>query len=495
MARKDTLNALKKRKVGAKVAAILVDAGFTVSSLKNAKVEDLEKHISKEDAAAVLKKLGVSTAAKPPKTAAKKPAAKKKPSKKEAKKEHILKPKIPDKFEPPGELGKKILDMLEKKGAYLPRSVVKELSDRLDGVKVTKTKLADIIDRVTDVFEKHAVDPNESVGIVSAQSIGEPGTQMTMRTFHYAGVAEINVTLGLPRFIEIVDARRVPSTPMMEVRLAKKNSGALEKVRQVASYIEKTTVADVADVTTDIINMRVVVSPDKAKAAAKGISLKDLETALKKLRLGRGSSKGSSITVEKGSIIIRTVEPSFKRLQGVMEQVRIQKVKGVEGIKRAIIRREGPEFVIYTEGSNLSAVLELDMVDPTRTTCNSIQEIYEVLGVEAARNAIIKEASSTLQEQGLSVDIRHVMLVADMMTNDGDVKAIGRHGISGRKSSVLARAAFEITSHQLLRAAIMGEVDALDGVAENVIVGQPVTLGTGAVNLVYRAKSPKKGGK
>jgi hypothetical protein len=81
------------------------------------------------------------------------------------------------------------------------------------------------------------------------------------------------------------------------------------------------------------------------------------------------------------------------------------------------------------------------------------------------------------------------MLVSDMMTNDGDVKAIGRHGISGRKSSVLARAAFEITAHHLLRAAITGEVDYLDGVAENVIVGQPVTLGTGAVNLIYQPPS------
>ena len=132
----------------------------------------------------------------------------------------------------------------------------------------------------------------------------------------------------------------------------------------------------------------------------------------------------------------------------------------------------------------------MDAVDPSRTTTNSVQEIYEVLGIEAARNSVIKEAFETLKEQGLQVDVRHIMMVADIMTNDGDVKAIGRHGISGRKSSVLARAAFEITAHHLLRAAIIGEVDYLDGVAENVIVGQPVTLGTGAVNLVYQ---PKKG--
>jgi DNA-directed RNA polymerase subunit A" len=136
-------------------------------------------------------------------------------------------------------------------------------------------------------------------------------------------------------------------------------------------------------------------------------------------------------------------------------------------------------------------VLELDHVDITRTSTNNIMEIYNVLGAEAARNAIINEARDTLKEQGLSVDIRHVMLVADIMTNDGDVKAIGRHGISGRKSSVLARAAFEITSNHLLRAGMTGEVDTLDGVAENIIVGQPVTLGTGAVNLIYQPKSKK----
>ena len=128
-------------------------------------------------------------------------------------------------------------------------------------------------------------------------------------------------------------------------------------------------------------------------------------------------------------------------------------------------------------------VLQMEHIDGARTSTNSIMEIFHVLGIEAARNAVIKEATDTLKEQGLSVDIRHIMLVADIMTNDGDVKAIGRHGISGRKSSVLARAAFEITSTHLLRAGMIGEVDNLDGVAENIIVGQPVTLGTGAVNL------------
>jgi DNA-directed RNA polymerase beta' subunit len=127
--------------------------------------------------------------------------------------------------------------------------------------------------------------------------------------------------------------------------------------------------------------------------------------------------------------------------------------------------------------------MKIDGVDTTRTTTNNFREIYEVLGVEAARTAIMNEAYKTLSEQGLTVDIRHLMLVSDVMTVDGNIRAIGRHGISGEKSSVLARAAFEITVNHLLEAGMIGEIDPLEGVAENIIVGQPVSLGTGAVTL------------
>jgi DNA-directed RNA polymerase subunit A" len=237
-----------------------------------------------------------------------------------------------------------------------------------------------------------------------------------------------------------------------------------------------------------MVNMRVMVYPDAQKMKARGVKSDELREKLKKFTYVESIKRtvgGETETTD--AYLIESGEPSFKKLQRLVEGVRVTKVKGIDNIRRAILRKQQPEgFVIYTEGSNLAKVLDHEDVDPTRTSTNSVEEIYETLGIEAARNAIIKEAHDTLEEQGLTVDIRHIMLVADMMTNDGDVKAIGRHGISGRKSSVLARAAFEITAHHLLRAAITGEVDALDGVAENVIVGQPVTLGTGAVNLVYK---------
>jgi DNA-directed RNA polymerase subunit A" len=179
-------------------------------------------------------------------------------------------------------------------------------------------------------------------------------------------------------------------------------------------------------------------------------------------------------------------EPSYRELLQLVEKIKKVSLKGVEGIRRVVIRKEGDEYVLYTEGSSLRKVMQFDGVDPTRTKTNNINEIGEVLGIEAARNAIINEATDTLREQGLAVDVRHIMLVADIMTVDGEVKQIGRHGVSGEKASVLARAAFEVTVNHILDAAVRGDVDDLQGVTENVIVGQPIQLGTGGVQLVAR---------
>jgi DNA-directed RNA polymerase subunit A" len=479
VARKDTVEALKKRKIGSKAAETLAEAGFTLSSIKKASVEKLSKYVSEDDAIRVLKKLGVE--AKKP---AKKAKAKKKPKAKKI--EPMPDIKIPTKVPPQTKLEKELTKLAEEMGGNLPRSVISQLAYRIEKTRISKKVKKEILGRMLEMYDRHLIDPNESAGIVSAQSIGEPGTQMTMRTFHYAGVAEINVTLGLPRLIEIVDARRSPSTPMMEIHLKPSVMADLEIARRVASDIEATNLEDVSGIETDMVNMQVIIRPDPDKISSDNLTVKQLEKAVKKMRgttiveYERDDETGEEI------LVVKTGESSFKKLQRLRENLAALRIKGIKDITRAIIRKQDSEYVIYTEGSNFKEVLDMEKIDPTRTTTNHIQEIYEVLGVEAARNSIIREASSTLGEQGLTVDLRHIMLVSDIMTNDGDVKAIGRHGISGRKSSVLARAAFEITSTHLMRAAIIGEEDYLDGVAENVIVGQPVTLGTGAVTLVYR---------
>ena len=196
--------------------------------------------------------------------------------------------------------------------------------------------------------------------------------------------------------------------------------------------------------------------------------------------------KGTKISIDGENIVVALIEPSFMGLQKSINQLRAFKVKGIDGINRVIVRMENDGFVLYTEGSNFKEVMKLDGVDKTRTVTNDIGETYEVLGVESARNAIVNEAYDTLREQGLEVDLRHIMLVADLMTFDGSIRAIGRHGISGEKPSVLARAAFELTVDHLLEAGIKGEIDYLKGVSENIVVGQPVNLGTGGIKLRYK---------
>ncbi len=388
-------------------------------------------------------------------------------------------------------------------GVDLPPSVVAALSERLRSIRLTPAERTRVIEEVVTRYRRAEVDVHESVGIVAAQSIGEPGTQMTLRTFHYAGVAEMNVTLGLPRLIELVDARRVPSTPMMTVYVEGRLRHDREAVEKIALRIEVTTVPDVASVGTVVEELKVLVTPQPALLTGRGLERADLERALQEnldfrlFELKNGSGSGESRPFEihlkesapgaaKSKKEEAVEEMPFKKLLLASEAAKAVRIQGVPGIQRALIKKEKDEYVIYTEGSNLEGVLEIPGVDAARTTTNSVLEIYRVFGVEAARAALIQEANRTLAEQGLGVDIRHLMLVADVMTNEGDVRAIGRHGVSGQKSSVLARAAFEITAAHLLRAAITGEVDDLKGVAENIIVGQPITLGTGAVNLVYR---------
>ena len=399
---------------------------------------------------------------------------------------------LPPKEEDEPKECKKIRSEISKilKDRFLPRNIVDNIVERAARDKKLESKLKIIIDRVLVDYSKNLIDPTEACGMVGAQSIGEPGTQMTMRTFHYAGVAEINVTLGLPRLIEIVDARSIPSTPMMNIYLRDEYKVNPDLAKEIANKIEITTLTDIADIEMDLINLIIYIKPNKKTMNKKGLTLEEILERVKTVRK-------TDAHIEKNAIKITLDDPGYKNLQSVNETLKKLKIKGIDGIKRVIIRKEPDEgYVIYSEGSNLKEVLEIEGVDPYKTSTNDIHAVARELGIEAARNMIIQEAHNTLSEQGLNVDLRHIMIVADVMTADGTVKAIGRHGVSGEKSSVLSRAAFEITVNHLLLASQRGESDKLDGVAENIIVGQPVNLGTGAVELAMgHSKSKKKKGK
>ena len=379
----------------------------------------------------------------------------------------------------------------------LPPAVISELERELIKIakerSITHEKLAQIFEEVKRVYQKGWVEPGEPVGIVAAQSIGEPGTQMTLRTFHYAGVAELNVTLGLPRLIEILDVRRTPTTPLMTIYLRKEFARDKEKAVEIAQRIEMTKIEDVvSQYEIDLINRQLVLSLNRLRLRQKGVKAEEVARKIQE-------ELHVETILDDSKVKVRPKEAGMSALRELSAKIRSIPLRGVEGIARVVVKKEGDEYVIYTEGSNLAKILEMDEVDKRRTTTNDIVEIERVLGIEAARRAIIEEAMKTLQEQGLEVDVRHIMLVADMMTCTGRLRQIGRHGISGEKPSFLARAAFETTVQHLLEASLRGEKDRLKGVIESVIAGQTVPLGTGTVELMMgggrgrEGRNPKSG--
>lgn len=317
------------------------------------------------------------------------------------------------------------------------------------------------------IYEKSLVVPGEAVGTIAAQSIGEPGTQMTLRTFHYAGVAELSVPLGLPRLIEIIDAKRTPKDAIMTIYISREHNKDKEFVNELAQRLQEKFLRDVCIVKIDVNKKELMVETKDP----------DAKDTIQKLT-GKEA---------KGDVFVIT-KISLSDLKKLMNKLNKKRLSGAKGIKRTFVRESGGEYVIYTEGSNLKALLNTEGVDTIRTTTNDIYQIYETLGIEAAKNAIIIEAMKVLKEQNLDVDIRHIMLVADQMTVFGELQAVGRQGISGSKESVLARAAFEETEKHILNAALYGEVDILEGVAENIIIGQPIPVGTGTIELTVNWK-------
>ena len=437
------------------------------------------------------KKATTKKSTKKSKTAAKKPATKKAVKKKPAAKKQAAKKKAePKKSKKAAPKAKTTTDTIEKymekrfakmrEERRLPPKVMLELESKIKEHDITKKEFDEICDNVIASYEMSLVEPGEAVGTVAAQSIGEPGTQMTLRTFHYAGVAELSVTQGLPRLIEIVDARNNPSTPTMKIHLNKDISGDRNEARKIARNIEMVIVESVAsNVSIDLLRQAIDIRLDSELMEDKGLTVTDVAEAIQ----AKIKTKGE-VEAGDGAIFVYPANDTLADLQRLSEKIRDVRVKGINDVTHVVIRKEPDGYVLYTEGSNLQDALEIEGINPHRVYTNNLKEINQVLGIEATRNAIIQEAMSVLNEQGMDVDVRHIILVADMMTADGAIRQIGRHGISGSKNSALARAAFEVTIKHLLGAGIAGTKDPLRGITENVILGQLIPLGTGAIDLL-----------
>ncbi|KAL7746501.1 DNA-directed RNA polymerase III subunit C1 (rpo31) [Sorochytrium milnesiophthora] len=311
-------------------------------------------------------------------------------------------------------------------------------------------------------------------------------------TFHFAGVASMNVTLGVPRIKEIINASKAISTPIITSKLVVDHNEAVARI--VKGRVETTRLGDVAEYIEEvykpgqcILNIRIDFEAiEKLQLEVSLPSIAQSIMAAPKLRF-----EGDVITVEpdivRMNIVNKKEQQMYYQLQMIKRALPAVVIKGIPEIKRAVISDAGAgKFHLLAEGYGLRQVMATDGVVGADTKSNHVMEVEKVLGIEAARNVIIGEIQYTMGTHGMTIDPRHVMLLGDVMTYKGEVLGITRFGVSKMKDSVLMLASFEKTTDHLFDAAVYAKRDAVEGVSECIIMGIPMPIGTGMFKLIQR---------
>ena len=363
----------------------------------------------------------------------------------------------------------------------LPKKLVDELVAVSEIYKLSAEDAGKLAEIVKAKYDAAIVEPGEAVGIIAAQSLGEPGTQLTLRTKHFAGAAEVSVGSGIQRMEEIVDGRSKAKYPTMTIYLNDDMKKDKDKAEKFAKGLIDVRVKNVVTIKEDFEEQKFSVEVDKAKI--KNLNLK-IEDVVEVLKVGLKDLKARQMDNVVHFQIEKKTE--FFKVRKDMIKILKEKVHGVKGIEKTLIVKEEDEYAIKTSGSNLKAVMKLEGINTNKVFTNDIIETSKVLGIEAARSLAVSELKKVLDDNGIAVDVRHIMLLGDLMTFTGTIKGIVRTGITKTKASPFARAAFEETTKHLLDAAFKGEEEQLTGVVENLIVGQPVKVGTGIVELLMK---------
>jgi len=378
------------------------------------------------------------------------------------------------------------------KSGYLYRRLVSALQDlkvEYDGtVRDASDNIVEFVygEDGKDVSRLHLKDnkisPGEAVGVLTAQSFGEASTQMVLRVFHYAGISQMQITLGLPRLIEILDARKIPSTPLMELYLEKEYNNEKE-AKILAEKIKEVKLKEIiSEIKIDFANKKVEIALDSK-------ALKMVHAGSQKIA-ERLKEKGFDIKERDLKLILNASEMDFKTIYKLKEKLKDTIISGVKGVSQVVVATRGRDYIIITAGSNLTEVMNIKGIDKDKIFSNDIYDVSNVLGIEAARQTIVNEIKKVVESQGLDINDRHFKLVADAMTYSGTVKGVTRMGIISEKASILARATFETPDKQFVNATIQGGRDEMKSVIENILINQPIPVGTGLPGLLVEITGP-----
>ncbi|ETO27940.1 hypothetical protein RFI_09193 [Reticulomyxa filosa] len=378
---------------------------------------------------------------------------------------------------------------------------------------LTETQFDAFIRRCFDKYLSCIMEPGSAAGAMAATSMGEPATQMTLKTFHFAGVASMNITQGVPRIKEIINATSNMKTPIIRCKLEQEFSES--EAKRVKGLIDITTLGSICSSIHQVLTptryyIEIELDSQLIQRLRLGMSISTIvrtlreskKKLLKKLALKGISSSDIVINKKKNSTnIIRIFPPDNAHLKDAQQSLilhhlclSVQDVVmcGLPSIRRAVIKKEKVEkdeknpykYELLIEGTGLLEVLSTPGIDFTKSKCNNIMEVCEVLGIEAACRVIEEELFATYKSHGLSVDSRHLMLVSDVMTNTGRVLGFTRHGLGKEGASVLARASFEDTLKHLFAAAVFNESNRVKGISDSIIVGKPIPIGTGCCTIL-----------
>ncbi len=429
--------------------------------------------------------------------------------------------------------------------------------------KLSKKQLDSISEQIISSFNRSVVEPGEMVGILGAQSLGEPVTQMVLNSFHNTGIGGLGgANLGVPRMQEVFSLSKNMKAPFMMVYLDKEHREKKDYANKIASYIKFTTIQDLRT------NIEIYYDPkpyskdgfmekdnvfnifyafqqskscclnkvdglpwlmriefNKEKMMNKEVSLLDIKSRFC-VEWERRFQDIKSLKREKRQIlekitqlavltntdndVIPTMHIRFDmtnfnsstlidfmdmfvdefKLKGMPNIVDIAGGNSTEERMISFDNTDGTfdknknEYIIYTKGINMTAIRDIIGVDLTRTYCNDIITTFEMFGIEAARNLIIREITSVFAANGSAVNHQHVSIFGDLMTNVGSLTSIDRHGLNKLDTDPLARASFEKTVEQLITAAVFNEVDHMKSVSSRIMAGLCIKGGTGLCNLV-----------
>ncbi len=434
--------------------------------------------------------------------------------------------------------------------------------DLLINKRFNKNALVILLETIILSYKRAIVAPGEMVGMIAAQSIGEPTTQMTLNTFHFAGVAsKSNVTRGVPRIEELLSLSGSIKNPSLTIYLKSDEQSDKDKASTIQYMIEHTKLEEIVksvEICFDPDDLNTMISQDKLTMS----EYREFESLIDEC-LGQDVSKDQT---EKSKWIIRmemdpevmleknitmddvnfTLNNTYKeelscvysdynsdklvfriRINNILknstgknskkkhvnpldqsDQIYILKnfqdqllngivLRGVKNINKVILRKvkdnlveKGGAYkkediwVLDTIGTNLLDVLGLDYIDSNKTISNDVMEIFDVLGMEAARQCIYNELSEVLEFDGAYVNAHHMALLCDRMTFTEKLISIFRHGINNDDIGPIAKASFEETPEMFLKAARHAELDSMRGISANVMCGQEGLFGTASFQVV-----------